>query len=380
VTEPDEFELSDVLWEFSHDDLGYTFSRPAIVKLNSGDWAAIFGNGYNSDPTGDGSAKLFIVNLATGEMVREPLETKAGSVENNDCGDVESDCNGLATPATIDTDGDGIVDRVYIGDLKGNMWVFDLSDSNPSNWGSAYGSTVPAPLFTAVDSSGAYQPITTQPRLTLHSTKKGRASRPNIMVYFGTGQYLADEDIGNSEQQSFYAIWDSGTSTTRSQLLEQTITHHSARDVRTLSDEQIVYGTADDEHRGWYTDLSTSGERVVVTPLIFGKLVVYSSIIPAADLCGSAGDSWLMVHDLVDGGRPDFIALDVNNDGDFLPDDKESGINVSGVKLGNIQSPPTIVGARNGMGRIIGQGQEDDVLINSNLPNNIDASWARFNF
>jgi len=383
VTDPDKFETSDVLWEFSHDDLGYTFSRPAIVKLNNGDWAAIFGNGYNSDPTGDGSAKLFIVNLATGELVREPLETKSGSMENSDCGDGDSDCNGLATPATIDTDGDGIVDRVYIGDLKGNMWVFDLSDPNPSNWRSAYGSTDPVPLFTAVDNMGTHQPITTPPRLTMHATKKGKASRPNIMVYFGTGQYLADADIGNSEQQSFYAIWDSGSPTTRSQLLEQTITYHSARDVRTLSDEQIIYGTTADEHRGWYTDLGSSGERVVVTPLVFGKLVVYSSIIPAAELCGSAGDSWLMVHDLVDGGRPDFIALDVNNDGAFLPDDQQDGINVSGVKSGDLQWQPTIVGGKNGVGRIIGQrdgGALDEELINSDQPKNIDASWARFNF
>jgi len=383
VTDPDEFELGDVLWEFSHDDLGYTFSRPAIVKLNNGDWAAIFGNGYNNDPTGDGSAKLFIVNLATGELVREPLKTGAGSVENDDCSDLASDCNGLATPATIDTDGDGIVDRVYVGDLQGNMWAFDLSDSNPLNWGSAYGSSVPMPLFTAVDAAGNHQPITTQPRLSMHITQKGRKTRPNIMVYFGTGQYLADTDVSSSGQQSFYAIWDSGSTTTRSKLLEQKITYHASRDVRTLSEEQINYGTKGNEHRGWYTDLNTSGERVVVTPLIFGKLIVYTTIIPAAELCGSAGSSWLMVQDLFDGSRPDFIALDVNNDGNFLPDDQQNGINVSGVRSGNLQWQPTIVSGRKGLGRIIRQsdngGLEEESLSSGNNGSS-DASWARFDF
>jgi type IV pilus assembly protein PilY1 len=385
VTDPDEFESEDVMWEFSHDQLGYTFSRPAIVKLNNGEWAAIFGNGYNSDPTGDGSAQLFIVNLATGELVRDPLKTGVGTVVNNNCSDINSDCNGLATPATIDTDGDGVVDRVYIGDLKGNMWVFDISGSDPNSWGSAYGSTNPMPLFTAVDGTGASQPITAQPRLTLHTTKKGRVSRPNIMVYFGTGQYLTSADIGNSQQQSFYAIWDSGSTTTRSQLLEQTITYHSEKDVRTMSDEPIAYGTSADEHRGWFTDFDTSGERVVVTPLIFGKLVVYNTIIPIEEICGSAVSSWLMVHDLFDGGRPDFIALDVNNDGHFLPDDdQQNGINVSGVRSGNLGlGTGTILDGTDGTGRLIGQrddGDLDEQLLRGRSKGSIDASWARFDF
>ncbi|MCF6283497.1 MAG: hypothetical protein L3J28_15070 [Candidatus Polarisedimenticolaceae bacterium] len=383
VTDPDEFEPSDVLWEFSHDDLGYTFSRPAIVKLNNGDWAAIFGNGYNSDPDGDGSAKLFIVNLATGDLIREPLSTNVGSMEDGDCGNIDSDCNGLATPATIDTSGDGIVDRVYVGDLKGNMWVFDLSDSNPSNWGSAYGSSAPAPLFTAVDGAGNHQPITTQPRLAMHATERGRATRPNIMVYFGTGQYLADADISNIEQQSFYAIWDSGSTITRSHLLEQTITEYDG-EVRTMSDELIAYGTHHDEHRGWFTDLSSaSGERVIVTPIIFGKLVVYTTIIPEHELCGSKGGSWLMVHDLIDGGRPDYIAIDVNHDTNFDADDQQDGVNVSGVKSGELQWQPTILGGGDGTGRIVGQndtGGLDERLLKSGRNSSSDASWARFDF
>ena len=68
--------------------------------------------------------------------------------------------NGLSTPAVIDTDGDGLADRAYAGDLKGNMWAFDLSGTNAGNWDVAYkqGQTV-KPLFTAP----ANQPITGTP-------------------------------------------------------------------------------------------------------------------------------------------------------------------------------------------------------------------------
>ena len=33
-------------------DLGYTYSQPAIVRLQDGTWAAVFGNGYNNTVSG----------------------------------------------------------------------------------------------------------------------------------------------------------------------------------------------------------------------------------------------------------------------------------------------------------------------------------------
>ncbi|MCF6282120.1 MAG: hypothetical protein L3J28_07900 [Candidatus Polarisedimenticolaceae bacterium] len=390
VTDPDDFStlssaVNNVLWEFSHPDLGYTFSQPAIVRLNNGDWAAIFGNGYNNDPSGDGVAKLFIVNLATGALVRSPLSTQVGSMVNDDCSDVDSRCNGLSTPAIIDTNGDSIIDRVYAGDLQGNMWVFDLSDLDPANWGSAIGSGTPMPLFTAVDTLGNPQPITTQPRLTKHTTIKSGTSRPNVMVFFGTGQYLTDSDTSNTAPQSFYAIWDTGstTTTTRSNLLEQKITVHGGNR-RTLSDDPITYGLTAGEHRGWYTDLSSpSGERVIVTPIIFGKLVVYTTIIPASNMCASAGTSWLMVHDLFDGGRPDYIAIDVDNDGNFDSDDQVAGINTSGVLSGDLQWQPSIVAGKIALPTDSQSGDVSDTVqfqgVSSGYDGN-DVSWTRFNF
>ncbi len=386
VTDPAGFSNSstavgNVLWEFSHNDLGYTFSRPAIARLNNGDWAAIFGNGYNSDPSGDGVAKLFIVNLATGALVRPPLTTAKGSITNNDCSDPASECNGLATPAVVDLNGDGTVDRVYAGDLQGNMWVFDLSNSVSSNWGSALGGGVPMPLFTAVDRNGNPQPITTQPRLAKHQTIKAQTSSPNVMLFFGTGQYLTDTDTGNKAQQSFYAIWDTNSPVSRSELLEQKYTYHSGNDVRTLDDKLINYGTNSGEHHGWYTDLSnSSGERVIVTPIIFGKLVAYTTIIPASNICGSAGESWLMVHDLFDGSRPDYIALDVNGDGNFDSSDQEAGINVSGVRSGDLQWQPSIVSGKIALPTDSETGESVKLQDVSSGSDEDDVSWTRFNF
>ena len=91
ITNPDTFSASKVLWEFSDvppaaagdpikgdPDLGYTYSRPAIVRLNNSKWAAIFGNGYNNTEddgattkSTTGYAALFIVDIETGDADHE---------------------------------------------------------------------------------------------------------------------------------------------------------------------------------------------------------------------------------------------------------------------------------------------------------------------
>ena len=384
VTDPDDFGADKVLWEFTHPNLGFTYSRPAIVKLKNGKWAAIFGNGYNNDPTGDGKAKLFIVNLATGALIKE-LSTNVGTVVNNSCSDVGSDCNGLATPAVYDATGNGIVDRVYAGDLKGNMWVFDLSDSNSNLWGLAHGAT---PLFTAKDAANNPQPITTKPKLSMHPDKKSKATRPNLMVYFGTGQYLTNSDTSNDAGQSFYAIWDSGSATSRHNLLQQTITGASDADRRVFSKHDITYGAGPGEHRGWFMDLPDQGERVVVTPIFFGKSIVYTTIIPTGNICGSAGTSWLMVHDLYDGSQTDYIAIDVNGDTVFNATDMKGSNNVNGVKSDNLQWQPTIVsGDGIGVGKILIPTDDNDNGetmnsrdLQSGVTQSIRGSWARYDF
>jgi len=169
ITNPASMDETKVLWEFSDNidndaagdagtefALGYTYSKPAIVRLHNGKWAAIFGNGYNNT-VNDGSrsttghAVLYIVDLEDGSVIRK-INTKAGT---------QTAPNGLATVTPVDVDGDFIIEYVYAGDLQGNMWKFDLTDTTPSSWGVAYGTAAsPQPLFVAKDSLGNPQPIT----------------------------------------------------------------------------------------------------------------------------------------------------------------------------------------------------------------------------
>jgi type IV pilus assembly protein PilY1 len=369
ITDPGEFTdaagvAGNILWEFTHPDLGYTYSKPTIAKMNDGRWAAIFGNGYDqAGAAASGEAMLFIKYLDNQTPSYRTITTGEGYIdsESGSCLDAGSDCNGLSTPAVVDLGADRVADRAYAGDLKGNLWVFDLSSDKPGTtpWTVAYGTAgTPAPLMTAnyLDEGVANpQPITAQPIVTLHPTERHDATQPNTMVFFGTGQYMAENDPITDGTNSFYGVWDSGEtidfnrSAATSPLVEQTITTQNAgtEEVRLLSNNPVNY----DEYKGWYVDLPDSGERVIVSPIVFGDLVIYTTMVPFSNLCSdSAGYSWLMVHNLADGSEPDFVALDITGNGVFDEKDQVDGANVAGVKSGDLYWQPSLV--KSGIGAI----------------------------
>lgn len=344
VTDPSAFSENTtdadntVMWEFTNADdadLGYTFSQPTLAMTNVVDasgnhrWAAIFGNGYND--TGSGEAQLFILFLdggldgnwtSTGDYLK--ITTGVGTTANP---------NGLATPTLVDTDNNGTVDRVYAGDLQGNMWAFDLSDTaSTGNWGVAYqqGST-PKPLFIAKDASNNPQPITSKPAVVAHPTVANSSSpsnAPNMMVYFGTGQYLVTSDKTDTSSQTFYGVWDDGDKNlTRSDLVQQTMVSGYPSNVRVTTQNTVDYTASD---KGWYLDLPDTGERVVTNPKVRGNMVFFNTLIPSSQPCSYGGSGWTMLVKQVDGSPPDDPAIDIN--GDLVVDDSDQATNSNGTK------------------------------------------------
>ncbi len=351
VTNPSTFSEANassiVKWEFSDPDLGYVVGQPSIVKLNTGEWAAVFSNGYNNSEA-DGSASttgfasLFIVNIATGALIKQ-ISTKAGSVGTP---------NALATPTLIDIDGDGDVDYAYAGDLLGNMWKFDLCDaggsgcsSNTNGWGVAFGTTAsPQPLFVAMDASSNRQPITSAVEVSRHFSGDG------FQLYFGTGKYLESSDIATTNTQTFYSLWDKDVSPStisgRSVLQAQTITTNttvSGKEYRTSSSNTVDWAppvNASGTKRGWYMDLPASGERVVSEPALYDNRVLFTTLIPDSAVCGSGGTGWLMELDAKTGAALIGPTFDVDGDGDVDTDDNLGTANAyaSGVKKSSIPS------------------------------------------
>jgi type IV pilus assembly protein PilY1 len=265
-----------VKWEFTQaadSDMGYITGRSNSRSngqpfqtgyMANGKWAAIYGNGYNS---GGGRAALFIL-FADGPNSPASTTWTAGTqyikiltpVVTGDGSD-----NGLAAPTAIDTNNDGTIDRIYAGDLKGNVWKFDVSSANPANWAIANTTSgVPVPLYkatTVVGGATVPQPITT-PIVPFPHPQGG------YQLFFATGKSLESNDYPMSSvyTNTMYGIYDKpGTTSTlttgKTDLVQQTITESGG--IRFITNNTVPYGTG---KLGWYANLPVSSEGVVFNP------------------------------------------------------------------------------------------------------------------
>lgn len=354
VTDPSKFTESStntaatVMWEFTDaddPDLGLTFSQPSIVRMKNGKWAAIIGNGYNNSEA-DGAAStsgkgaLYIVyldgpNSTNGSWAASATDVtcRTGSCSTPyyrklvvNSGSVATP-NGLATPAPVDVDGDSIIDYIYAGDLNGNMWRFDVTNADPANWAVAYGGS---PMFVAKDASNNNLPITTKPEVGLNLLST--SSTTDLTVYFGTGKYIetADNSVASQRTQSFFGIFDEPTSSTpmasgRSVLQQQTILQEVTRNsnrFRVTSQNALDLSAK----KGWFIDLKVGssgngGERQVTNPILRGGRIIFTTLIPSAEVCEFGGTGWLMEVDAKTGGRLPVSPFDTNDDATFTADD-----------------------------------------------------------
>ncbi|MDD2605340.1 MAG: PilC/PilY family type IV pilus protein, partial [Desulfobacteraceae bacterium] len=318
-------------------DLGYSYSRAFTVNSSLQDvngnnrWVTIFGNGYNSANL---KAVLYVLDAHTGELLKK-IDTGFG-------GPGKDTCNGLSIPVLVDVNSDERVDYAYAGDLRGNLWKFDLTSGDINNWAVAYadGDGTPMPLFTAKNGDNV-QPITSMPDVM----RPLDPNQPGYIVVFGTGRYLGPRDFSNTQVQTIYGVWDYGDDDApteylgaavrtsdadgnvtvtldnpnleNSSLLEQTKeaeANIAGQPLRVLTDNPVNYlwdndtgnpSTTEANHVGWYFDLPDTKERVVRDVLIRSGRAIVISTIPNTNPCAAGGSSWLYELDANTGGRLD---------------------------------------------------------------------------
>ena len=282
VTQPNTFDATKVMWEFtaadalrgSNSDLGASLAQARIgrTKVSGESWLAVFGNGYNSltTPT-NGQAVLFAARLG---------KTGAAWTENSNFYRLVVSPgldNGLSAPTLVDYNRTGFVDFIYAGDLQGNLWRIDAHDANPAAWTSKK-------LFTTPTG----QPITVAPQVTRH---------PNggLIILFGTGKYLETTDIGVIPPvQALYGIIDldpnnaSAATQTVSDLNTVPVTGY------TLPIAGATAGQCTTD-KGWYAKLQNGGvaegERNVFDSVLVAGSLFTPTVIPLNDLCLGGGRS-----------------------------------------------------------------------------------------
>jgi type IV pilus assembly protein PilY1 len=201
ITDPDTFGTTKVLWEFTDSDFGKFIGKPVFTRLNTGRWAVLLGNGYNSDQN---RGFLFVIDALTGALIRK--------IDTGPCPTADDPCvsNGLADMTPWDDDGDGNVDYAYAGDLRGNVWRFDIGSATASEWKVSFGTTdSPLPLYRARDAAASRS----------RSRRTSRFCSTRQMACAGSASARAipgRPDRADMSVQTWYGLYDnyaSGTTT-----------------------------------------------------------------------------------------------------------------------------------------------------------------------
>ncbi|ENS9420794.1 pilus assembly/adherence protein PilC [Neisseria gonorrhoeae] len=252
--------------------LGYTVGTPQIGKTQNGKYAAFLASGYAAKDivSGDNTTALYVYDLGNGSgSLIKKIEVKDGK-------------GGLSSPTLVDKDLDGTVDIAYAGDRGGNMYRFDLSDSDPNKWSAKA-------IFEGT------KPITSAPAVSRLADKR--------VVIFGTGSDLSEDDVLNTDEQYIYGIFDDDEGTvkvtvqngTGGGLLEQVLSEEN--NTLFLSNNKASGGSAD---KGWVVKLK-EGERVTVKPIVVLRTAfVTIRSYTGADKCGA--ETAILGINTADGG------------------------------------------------------------------------------
>ncbi|ENS9983578.1 pilus assembly/adherence protein PilC [Neisseria gonorrhoeae] len=218
-------------------ELGYTVGTPQIGKTRSGKYAAFLASGYAAKDIGSGDNKtaLYVYDL------NNTLGTPIAKIE------VKDGKGGLSSPTLVDKDLDGTVDIAYAGDRGGNMYRFDLSDSNPDKWS-----------VSTIFEGG--KPITSAPAVSRLADKR--------VVIFGTGSDLTEDDVLNTDEQYIYGIFDDDTANVSVKVKDRMggglLEQHLTQENKTLFLNKRSDGSGS---KGWVVKLK-EGQRVTVKPTV----------------------------------------------------------------------------------------------------------------
>lgn len=295
ITDPSDMTTEEevaekVLWEFTDEDMGFSYGRPLITKTRKWGWVVMLTSGYNNieytpqddQPDNRGKGILYILDIKTGELLQKIVTTEGSAA--NPAGFAQ------VTGYTLDYS-DYTTEQVYGGDLLGNVWRFDVSSAT---------NEVPAPVKLAVleDADGNIQPVTTAPQIEYG------AGDPQLRrwVFVGTGQQLDATDSPNSASQTFYAIRDGSRSKMyQSGDLPTGVSFPLGRaEMKELTYAGLENGGIEVAagEMGWYVDLTgrddlqdadSASERVVINPVANDGIISWVGSIPSSDPCTPTG-------------------------------------------------------------------------------------------
>ena len=262
-----EYDNPKLLWEISPSttgfgELGQTWSTPNIGKINdgspSGKPVAFVGGGYDENqdnlPVSANDTKgraVYVIDIFNGSLIWSYSYAKNSQMKYSIPSDI----------ARVDTDGNSLIDRLYVGDVGGQIWRFDIGDSNPSNWDAKV-----KVVFDANKGVSDKRKIFYPPDVTL---EKGNYE----ILFFGTGDREHPKET--TKINRLYAVKDKNPS---SALSESDLYDATGDLLQTGSSIELAKLNASE---GWYIKLDqNTGEKCLSSSALFYGVVYYTTFQP----------------------------------------------------------------------------------------------------
>lgn len=342
-------DISDVaapklLWKidpgvagFSH--LGQSWSRLSLVKmpwLGSTRRMLVFGGGYDAAyddaavrvATSTGNA-IYFVDPETGELL---WSVSASGADTNNSAMV------YPIPADlriIDMDANGIADRIYAGDLGGQVWRIKLDEAS---FGNSSGVQV-IRLAGFSDDTAAGDRRFFYPPTAYHSVT---ATDRHVGISIGSGDRT--NPLSVTAQNRVYALRDSDTQTAFDPGATGDLGHSQLVDVTTATTDVDQLKSDLAQSDGWYFNLAT-GEKALSPIVAFEGQLLFTTYAPSIVPSSTSSDQSCSIGESV--GR--FYALNQANatSGNIIDQaDQEMTTGTSrfvNVEGDGILGPPVIV-------------------------------------
>jgi type IV pilus assembly protein PilY1 len=277
-------------YDNQNEDMRYgntqAFSGVTPVNLaDIGQSPSVSASGSATSPDGRG---VFAVQLATLDASGVPAVlttptklwsyTYGATVTTSATGKTDPNLN-FSIPSeitAIDSKGGGYTDTFYVGDTGGNIWRFNVGDSNTANW-------TGTKIFRSNPASG-----TDLGRKLFF--KPSVVSEPGYkMLFFATGD--REHPLNTAVTDRMYALKDPvapGTpiATTLSESDLMDVTADSLQTTTITGDASVTGSVANllsslYTKSGWFIKLNQdSGEKCLATPMVFNKVAYFTTYAP----------------------------------------------------------------------------------------------------
>ncbi len=256
--------------------LGQSWSRPQAVRMKIGSEVKnvfLLTGGYDTNQDNDPPASrdssgraIYTIDVATGAVT--------GLNVNDGLWPAMTHC--ILDAAAIDRNGDGLVNRVYAGDLGGHILAL-RDDDYDGVWERHMVFDLPVSVIDHGRDVKLGQKFMYAPEV---------AAEPlGEILYIGSGD--RENPTSTAYVDAFYAIhstWLKNASNRYGTL--------STTDLVDVTDNAIQQGTEEEKAQvrkdlqagsGWYFRMPNTGEKIVSTPVLFNKTVYFTTFTPTTE-------------------------------------------------------------------------------------------------